>query len=45
MTATDTALQGQTDGAYGKDIARAAVDSVHPVQEATVSTYSNMISE
>jgi hypothetical protein len=45
MTATDTAPQGQTDGAYDEDIARAAGGSVHPVQEATVSTYSNMISE
>jgi hypothetical protein len=41
-TATDTAPQGQTDGAYDEDIARAASGSIQQVQEATVSTHSDI---
>lgn len=43
MPATDTAPQGQTDGAYNEDIARAASGSVQQVQEATVSTRSDIM--
>jgi hypothetical protein len=41
---TDTAPQGQTDSAYDEDIARAVSGSVQQVQEATVSTHSDIMS-
>ncbi len=44
MTATDTATQGQTDDAHDEDVARAVSSSVQQVQEATVSTHSNIMS-
>jgi len=43
LPATDTAPQCQTDGAYDEDIARAASGSVQQVEEATVSTCSDIL--